>query len=180
MNQDFKAMLATARLPERTVPICMRGDLMADHEAAERELELAQKDPVDSLAGNGGTALVERIESLQAQMRDFTAQMRMRALPKPQFRALIAAHPPRKGDDGTVVDADKFVGINADTFFDALIIASLVDPKLSEAEFAELAAVLTDRQYDQLSNTAWELNRAEVDVPFSLAASRAKRTIDAE
>jgi hypothetical protein len=29
---NFKTMLGTAKLPERTVPICLRGDLQAEHE----------------------------------------------------------------------------------------------------------------------------------------------------
>jgi hypothetical protein len=33
--------------------ICLRGDLAADHEAAERELEQAEKTSADSLAGSG-------------------------------------------------------------------------------------------------------------------------------
>lgn len=174
-KKNFATLLGTARLPERSVQVCLRGDLVADHEAAERDLEQAQKRSGGSLAGGGIGAIVERIEALEAQMQESTYAFRLRAMPKPKFRALIAAHGPRRGDDGEVLDADRHLGVNAETFFDALIRACLVDPELDDAEWLQLVEALTDAQYDELSGAAWLLNRSEVDIPFSRAASRAKR-----
>jgi hypothetical protein len=195
---DFKAMLASAKLPEREVSICLRGDLVADHEAAERELEAAQKKPVDSLAGNGVAAIVARIEALEAEMAEHTYPFRLRAMPKPHFRALMAEYPPRRDPEtGEINPRDGMpLMVNRDEFFPALIRASTIDPPLdveewrrllgdSDEERARLTAdgkedeiqdgLLSDRQYGDLEDTAWFLNRGEVDVPFSRAASRAKR-----
>jgi hypothetical protein len=175
---DFKKLLADARLPERSVPVCMRGDLVADHEALERQLQAAQDRPVDSLEGNGVGQLVDRIEALQDEMRDHSYQFRLRALPRQEFRALVAAHPPRR-DDGTgdPVQDDAVLGVNRDTFFTALIRACVQDPQLDDAEWVELLdEKLTDRQFMDLADAAWFVNRGEVDVPFSHAASRAKRS----
>lgn len=201
--KNFKTMLAGAKLPEATVPICLRGDLAADHEAAERELDQAQRRPADSLAGTGAGALAEKIESLEAQMRDHTYEFRLRALPRPRWRALVAAHPPRKADDGSVVDSDR-IGVNAETFYDSIIIVSTVDPDMSvdvdayfeallvaqstgsdlpelpRGDWNSLFEALTDRQYDELADASWGLNRREVDIPFSHAASRMRRATDAE
>jgi uncharacterized small protein (DUF1192 family) len=174
---DFRALLKGAKLPERSVPVCLRGDLAADHETAERELEQAQNSSADSLAGSGVGELVERIEALQAEMQQHTYDFRLRALPRPEFRALMASHPPRQLDDGGLDQDDASVGWNQATFTDALIRACTVDPLLDDTEWTDLlGSKLTDRQYVDLSNAAWFVNRGEVDVPFSRAASRAKRT----
>jgi hypothetical protein len=178
VSSTFRDKLKQAKLPERTVPICLRGDLVADHEALERELKAAQDRPVDSLEGNGVGALVDRIEALQDEMREFTEDFRLRALPRRQFRELVAAHPPRRDPDSNdPVQEDAVLGVNRETFFDALIRAAVVEPELADDEWTELFdEKLTDRQYGDLEDAAWFLNRAEVDVPFSHAASRAKRS----
>jgi hypothetical protein len=179
---DVKAMLAAAKLPEKTVPVCLRGDLVAEHEEAERQLAEAEKlaDVRDSLDGGGGIGeLVEHLEALEAQMREHTLTFRLRAMPKPKFRALVAAHPPRKDDDGEVEEADRYLGVNSQTFFDALIEACVVAPELDADDWFRLIGpdgVLSDHQFDQLSTAAWGVNRHDVDVPFSRAASRLKRT----
>lgn len=180
MATDFRDLLKQAKLPERSIPICLRGDLTADHEAAERDLEAAQRRPVDSLAGNGVGPLVERIEALEAEMAEDTYPFRLRALPKPTFRALVAAHPPRRDPETGDVNADDApLNLNRETFFDALIRACVVDPDLTDDEWTELLGErLTDRQVGDLEDAAWFLNRDKVDVPFSRAASLHRRSSD--
>lgn len=181
---DFKAMLAGAKLPEKTVDVCLRGDLAADHEAAEAALAEAEKNAVtvDSLDGGGHLGeLAERLEALEEEMRGHTYPFRLRALPKPRWRALVAEHQPRRDDDGDVLDADRFLGVNAETFFEAIIKACVVDPELDEDDWRLLLGEkLTDAQFDKLSDAAWGLNRRDVDVPFSRAASRLKKASEPE
>jgi hypothetical protein len=100
---DFETLLAGAKRPERSVPVCLRGDLVADHEAAERELELAQRRASDSFDSGGSGEIVDRIESLENQMAACTYPFRFRALPKKDFRALVTAYPPRRDDNDEVV-----------------------------------------------------------------------------
>lgn len=178
--KSFKAMLAEAKLPERIVPICLRGDLAAAHEQAERDLEQAEKNSTDSLAGDGSGALIERIEALEEQMRDSTYEFRLRALPRHEFRSLMTGHPPRRQEDGSLHPEDT-LGVNRETFFPAMIRSAVVDPELDDAEWTDLLDTrLTDYQYQELAWAAWALNTSEVDIPFSRAASRAKRAISAE
>jgi len=172
---DFAALLAGAALPERTVMICLRGDLAADHEAAERELEQAAKTAGDSLAGNGAAEIADRIEALEARMREHSYEFRLRALPKPKWRKLVAGHPPRRDDDNEMLEPDKYLGVNAETFYDAIIRACLIDPELTDEQWEQLVDTLTDQQYESLSDAAWALNRRDVDIPFSRAASAMKR-----
>lgn len=176
MTIDFRTLLKQAKLPERSVPVCLRGDLAADHEAAERALEAAQRAATNDMEGDGVGALVDRIETLQAEMREHTYDFRLRALPRHEYRELVAAHPPRRNDDGEVNQGDVALGFNQDTLIPDLIRRATIDPDLDDGEWEQLLGEkLTDRQYGDLADAAYFLNRGEVDVPFSRAASRAKR-----
>jgi hypothetical protein len=178
--KNFKTMLAEAKLPEGTVMICLRGDLAADHEAAERELEEAAKRSSDSLAGTGTGEIAARIEALEAEMREHSYEFRLRALPAAQFRAFKAEHPSRIDDKGEVDKADGVFGFNTKTGFEPLARMCIVDPDLDDADWTDLMGKLTERQFDSLAGTAWYLNRGEVDIPFSSAASELMRATAAE
>lgn len=178
--KDFKALLADARLPEQVVPLCLRGDLAAEVERLDAELEQLQKAPGTSLAGNGSGALVEQIEALQEQMREHTYPVRLRALPRPEWNALRALHPPRVDEDGETLLEDRVSGINRTTFFEPAVRASIIDPEISAADWEALNATITDAQFQDLVSAVWALNQGKVDIPFSRAASRARASIDVE
>lgn len=174
--KSFKAMLAEARLPEKTVPTCLRGDLVAEHEQLNEQLEKLEKDAVDSLAGNGGAELAEQIRALEEEMQQSTYPIRVRALSKPDYRAFMSEFPPRMDDEGKVSDdLDRMYGFNTELGFEPLVRRSIVDPELDDADFAELMTKLTDNQFNSLGIAAWLLNRGDIDVPFSRAASRLNR-----
>lgn len=173
---DFAKLLASAKLPERTVPTCLRGDLVAEHEQLNQQLELLEKKAVDSLAGNGGAELAARITELEERMRDSTYPVRVRALSKPDFRAFLAAFPPRVDAEGkSSNELDAAYGFDTDAGFEILVRRSIVDPELDDAEFTDLLGKLTENQFDSLAVVAWQLNKGDIDVPFSRAASRLNR-----
>lgn len=172
---DFAALLSGAKLPERTVAICLRGDLVAEHEQLNEQLELLEKKAVDSLAGNGGAELAERITALEDEMRQNTYPFRLRGMSGPKFRAFKAQHPIRLKDNGDPERVDARFEFNTETGFEPLTRLSIIDPELSDAQWSELLETLTDNQFDGLSAVAWLLNKGEIDVPFSRAASRLNR-----
>lgn len=181
---NFKQKLKAARLPEDSVSVCLRGDLAADFEATERELKRVQESKSDSLEEGVGP-IIDRLDALRAEMLEHTEDFRIRALSKPAFRALVAAHPPRRiikddGSEGELDAADVNLGLNRETFFEALLRVSVVSPELDEGDWTALLEVLTDRQFGDLTDAAWFLNRGEIDVPFSRAASLAKRNSGGE
>ena len=173
MGKDVKALIRQAKLPERTVQVCLRADLVAEMEQAERELAEAQREISGSLAaGSRVREIAERIEALRRDMLDHTVEFRLRAMPRPVWTAFLAEHPPRKTESGEVDERDKWIGVNTDTFFPALVRRSVVEPELDDDDWDALDQSLTSRQFDDLSDAAWSLNRREVDIPFSRAASR--------
>lgn len=168
---DFAALLAGAKLPERTVLTCLRGDLKAEHEQLEDELERLEKDDVGSLAGNGGTELAERIKALEAEMRANTYPIQLRALPAPKFREFKAKFPVRI-EDGEPNQLDQTWGFDMEAGHEPLIRVSIVDPELDDEGWEQLKDSLTERQLDDLFWASLGLNRGGIDVPLSRAASR--------
>src|SRR4051812_26775166 len=164
---DITEALAGAKLPEKTVPICLRGDLQAEFERLEAQLVEAQRDRSDSLAAGGrARELAERIEALRQEMTASTVTFTLRAVPRRRWTALVAEHPPR--DD---VQVDRVLGVNEETFTSVLIRECAVDPQLSGEQWDRLDEALTEFQWQKLFNAAWSLNARDVDVPFSHAAS---------
>ena len=174
--KSFAAMLGEAKMPEKTVPVCLRGDLTADFEEVDRQLEAAQKKPASSLAGSGTGALLERLDALAVEMAEHTYTFRLRAMPRHAWLELMAAHPPRKDDEGDPLVEDRMTGANRLTVFEPMVRMSIIDPELDDEQWKKLLAALTDRQFEDLVNAAWDLNQGKVDVPFSRAASQARRT----
>lgn len=174
MSLTAEEIIRGGSRPTTTVPVCMHADLTAEHEELERQLQAALTKPRDSLAAGGNaTEISERIKALEEQMREHTVVFKFQALRRPDFKKLIAEHPPRREPDGTLNERDKHLLFNVDTIFAALIRACCIEPDLSDEVWALLLdEKLTDRQFDQLSDAAWYLNRGEVDVPLSRAASR--------
>jgi hypothetical protein len=177
---DFKTLLAGAKLPERSVPVCLRGDLVATFEELERQLVEAQRVTSTSIEDAGAAGIAERMEAVRAEMREHTYPFRLRALPKPEYRDLKAKHPPRKDDDGAVRSEDVFLDANLDELGEPLLRACIVEPILDDADWADLVGKLTDRQYSDLVGTAIYVNKGSVDVPFSHAASNLLRSSEPE
>lgn len=166
MTVDIKALLAEAALPERTVVVCLRGDLVAQHEQAERELEALPAQPATLAGDPDRLALAELVADLEAQMREAEVTFRLRALPRREWAGFLAAHPPRDGDKG-----DAVLGINIDTGFEAVLRTCVIDPVLDAGDWTRLLDVISDGQFERLALAAWRLCRGDVEVPLSLAAS---------
>lgn len=165
---ELDALLDSARMPEATVDLCLRGDLQAEWETLDRQLAEAKNAAGRTLAGTSDEGeLSRRILDLEDEMSRATVTLRLRGLPRAEFRELSAKHPPRKDNQ-----ADRVLQVNQETFFDALIGACLVEPELDEQRLSSLLDKITDAQFDKLANAAWSLNRKDVETPFSRNVSR--------
>jgi hypothetical protein len=170
----FVDLLAQAKPAERTIRLCLRGDLVAQFEELDRRrAELEGKADEGSLAGSPAVAVARQMEQLQAEMRDSTYPFRVRALSRRAYQALVAAHPPRRDAEGAILPEDVENDLNTATFWEPLIRACLVDPVLDDAEWEHLADdVLSDRQFELLAIGAYVVSRGDVDIPFSFGASQ--------
>lgn len=168
-----------ARLPIRTVPICLETDLQDQFEELEQRLLEAQAaDEQDKRLGSGAKVreLAKQIEDVRQQMLDHVIDIKMQAVPKRRWTELVKAHPPRDGDKD-----DEVFGYNTATFFDAAIRACTVEPQLDDETWTVLLdEKVTARQYQDLYNAVLALNVRRVSVPNSFAASRILQPSEAE
>lgn len=183
-------ILTAARPAERTISVCVRGDLNAAIEDAQRELEdvlrgirtkaeriSGSDQDDDERPANPYSPLVDddteqqvadltlRIDDLRDQMRDHMATFRFRRLPHSAYDAL------RKRFE----TADEKVDMEALAI--PLIAASCYSPEMTEVQAFQLAEeVLSRGQVAELFNVAWETNQGTIVVPFSSAPSPFPRT----
>lgn len=194
------AAAASAGRPERTVSICLRGDLVARLEDLERQGQDAKVAEVAASKEDPGVAgILAEIRNLQEEMRDSTEVFRLRAMTPRGYRRLKEQHPPRRGDDGKLNAGDASLGFNRDTFLHVLIRECTVAPELAGQQWRELLGdsdaeataledegrnaeivdgLLTYSQFMELANTAYDLNEGDVRVPFSVIASLTSRSTD--
>lgn len=158
----FADIKAAAKLPEKSVEVCLRGDLQAEYEGLERDLKRAKAASVGTLAGSNedAKAIEELMAGLREQMRESTYVFTLRALPKKKWSDLHAQHGPRDEDRSNRLD------YHGDDFPLAAVQACCIDPVMSVKEVEELCdEVLTQGQWDSLFIAAFLLNKGDVEVP---------------
>lgn len=169
-KKSTKELMRAARLPERTVSICLRGDLIANIEAREQQLKRAIEDRKTN--GRLGTktdakALAEQIEADREEMREHTVNFRVRALKSAAWREMTAKH---RNKDG---------GLEILDLMGEAIPASVVEPDDLDAEDWEAFNENTaPAELGKLIDAVWELNTQGVSVPKSPLASALIRKND--
>lgn len=170
-DAGVKDWLAGGKVAESHIPVCIRGDLFGDIQELDRQLRELKKNPGVTLAEQAEPRrLAEQIEALREQMADATKIFKVRALGKRGWAELTSAHPPRPDNE-----RDARAEINTDTFYTALLEASVYEPDLDAEDWDQLRILLTDGQWKELQNTAVGLNIDKVTIPFSSAASETLR-----
>lgn len=148
-------ILGNVARAERVVPICVRGDLVA--QVQELELQAVTAEDEDTNNGRLGSEaqapkLAKRIKTIEAEMRKYTYEFRFRAVPPKQWADLLAEHPDKKGQ----LRVDYY----SLEFRVAAVAASCVEPEgMADVDgvrrlFAELQA----GQCDELFEAAWGVN----------------------
>jgi hypothetical protein len=97
------------------------------------------------------------VDAVEASTIRFT----LRARSRQEWRDLLKAHPPRKDHP-----LDRQLGYNEETFYEALIRASIVDPVITDAEWQELNGYLTEGEWTRLVVAAQNLNLRASQLPF--------------
>lgn len=168
---DLDAALAAAKMPERTVDLCLRGDLQALFESLESELResRAAGTAVDSLAGDPhARELAEQITALQDDMAAHTVTLTVRGITNPHWNKLVADCPVRDGNS-----TDRALGYDVDKFFPLLVKTCLLD--VTDEQWQKLYATISAGQFEALSDASLAVSRRRVDVPKSLLASEVLR-----
>lgn len=160
---DITAILKAAKPRERTVKVCIAGDLAGEVERLEAELAQVSEDwqPADLTEKHPGREISEKLAELRAKMREAEVPFLLRYIGDEKYSSLLAAHP----------SSDPQEGFDSVTFPRALIAACCVDPVMTEDQVKQLFEVLNQGQIKDLFDAAWDVHNSSSLVPFSLAAS---------
>jgi hypothetical protein len=178
---EAAAKIRNGKLRTDTYDVCLDETLVKEHAELVAERDAALDATRGSLAGGATPELDAQIAEALERIQDATITLTFQALSRPRFRELCDAYPPRTDADGKLTHPEDVRGVNIDAFTERVIPLSLVDPKLDPATLKLLLDEhVNDRQYWDIANVIWDLNRAKVDLPFSSAASTKTRTSSAK
>ncbi len=156
-------ILKRATPRERTVLVCVRGDLAGEAERLADELARVSEDwePDSIAAEHPGRKIAARLKELQKEMREHEEPFRLRYIGDRAYSDLLAAHPADNDNEA----------FNSETFPRALIAAACVDPVMTPEQVADLFEVINEGEIKKLFDAAWDVHHSTESVPFSLAAS---------
>lgn len=156
-------ILEQARPNQNVHRVCVRGDLIAEHQRLEADLAAAPE-PLSHLAAEDPRVpIAAAIAELEAEMHAAEAEFTFRALGRTKYRELKDRHPGRPEAGETQ--------FNADTFPRELIAACCIDPVMTPADVDRLFNVLNEGATESLFMAAYTVNEGVTRVPFSKAAS---------
>lgn len=156
-------VIASARLRETEVQLCLDGQLTAEADRLQAQLDaMRPRLATGSLADVDPRVAIEReLEEVHALMRDNLTTFRFRALGRKAWSDIKAKHPPR--DDNELW--------NPDTFAPALVAACAIEPEMALEDAEALFEVINASQVGDLWAAAYGANVGETKVPFLPADS---------
>ncbi|MGI5155829.1 hypothetical protein [Microbispora sp. CA-102843] len=162
---DIAEILGQIRRPTSTVPLCLRGDLMAVWEQLDREFREANTSVDDEVTASGRSAkaakLAREMEDLRREMQAATRVFVLQAARRPDWLRMVKEH--SRNEDGD--------DLNQESFSVAIVAACCTDPVMTPAQAEQLKDELTDGQWEELAKAVMRLNRTSPGVPFSTAAA---------
>jgi len=163
MANSIEDILAKARPREKTVMVCIRGDLAGEAERLQDKLSRVSEDwePTDLSEVHPGRAIAEQLKVVHAQVREAEEPFVLRYIGDRAYSDLMAAHPSQDANEG----------FDSEAFPRALVAASCVQPVMTEEQVAALFEVINEGEIKKLFDAAWDVHNSSDVIPFSLAAS---------
>lgn len=163
----FAEILAQAKRPTTSVSLCLRGDLTAPYRDLERQLPAASRTAPSIGQRSDAAVIAEQMQALEAEMAAASQAFVLQALSAKEWSDFNLTKPERLKDE-----PDELLNARVFAWVVELVARSVVEPvRMTAEQVGQLCDVLSGGQWDELSETAWRLNRADVAVPFSVAAS---------
>ena len=163
--------MSSPTLTARTTRIPLyQGDDLARIESLRADVERAKLSASGpARVGDTGSDLAAAKVALTEACEDAEPRavvVIVQALGRRQWRSLVAEHRPRDDEK-----EDEYLGVNADTFPDALVPASIAEPEFpSHADRDAFLDALSDADFNRLFRAAFTLNRVPADDPKDLLA----------
>ncbi|MGM9380345.1 hypothetical protein [Streptomyces antibioticus] len=160
---NIEDILKQAKPRERTVQVCIRGDLASEVERLTDELAAVAGNwqPQSIADEHPGRKIAAELEKARTAAKAAEEAFTLRYIGDRRYHDLLAAHP--SGDPNELFD-DR-------TFPKALIVASCVDPQMTAEQAEALFEIVNQGEQKKLFDAAWEVHNGANVSPFSLAAS---------
>lgn len=151
---------------EAILPIVVDDDCSAAYELADAQLTRAK------LLGDeqGITDAQKLLADAEAELRDATVVLRLRALPREgdgSFAVLKAEHPPKDADHERIReftgDPKAKARWHSATFEPALVAATLVEPELTVEQATDWSHDWNDGEWNRLVSAALDVNQTASD-----------------
>lgn len=168
--------------PRTAVVTIYQGDYLDRIVDLERRADAA-RDAEDGLPLTNGESpkylqLASEHDALVAEAEESAVRVRVKALPRHEWTAMIAKHPPRTVAKDKITKQeearDAMVGVNESTFMEELVPASVIEPDLSADDLAQLSF----GHFNNLYLTAFALNRTVGSDPKADLVSRMTKPSD--
>ena len=160
---SIEDILKQATPRQRTVQVCIRGDLASEVERLTDEVAAAARDwePESIADEHPGRRIAAELRDAQAAAKAAEVPFTLQFIGDRAYNDLLAAHP---SDNASELFDDR-------TFPKALIAAACTDPQMTAEQAAELFEVINQGEQKKLFDAAWEVHNGADASPFSLAAS---------
>jgi hypothetical protein len=163
----FEEILAQAKRPRTSVQLCLRGDLTAPYVELEQRLRTASRTSESLGKKSDAVVIAEQMRALEAEMAAASTTFVLEAMHPKAFSDFVATQPERAKDETDEALGERLFGWAAE-----LVARSVVEPvQMTAEQVGELCDVLSNGQWNELSNAAWALNRQDVAIPSSVAVS---------
>ena len=160
----------------RRVRICMRADLIAEHEHLSAQLEQAQRDDARLNRTAQAPGIAQQISDLEDRIRESEVELVLQAIGASGWSDLLAAHPPTKKQKQEAAEAKvRPPDHNPDTFPYAAVAASLGEPEDKVRKFADKFSL---GEWTKLWAACLMVNVGETSVPKSDAAWRVLQRLE--
>lgn len=165
-------VLAKAQPRTATAEVCLRGDLIAEH---ERHVDALQREQIEGADDEELLALAETIAAIEGEIRDATVEFVFANIGRARWTSLLAGHPPteeQRRNFGQRIDH------NPETFPYEAIAASCTSPEgVTPEKVRELEAVLSIGEWEALWKACLRVNVSGSRLGESAAASAIRRRL---
>lgn len=167
-TRNPSSLIREAKFRTAKFSMCLDEDLIEQYDALRAQRDAAMAERADSLAGPRAPEFDEPLGQLREQIDEATLTLTFTALARPRFRELCDKFPPSRDENGVINVTEDIIGVHFDDFMAAIIPMSIVDPELASEDIRTLVEErMTDRQYQEMTDVIWDLNRGKVNIPFS-------------
>ena len=153
------------RAPRKSARVTLRADLLATHAQLSDDYQRALRGDLAENRIPEAPGIAVRLDELEADIAASEFTFTFQALPRGEYIALVAKHPPQADDK------DSGLPFHAETFTPALLAACAVEPAMTVDEADQVLGALSAGQFDKVWTAVVAVNLGDDAAPKSVMRS---------